>query len=201
MVKPVKKGQPLTEPITLEEARDYLRLDAFGSPPTHPDDDLVDVMISAARGAAENYINHSIAYREVILQLDEFNGKGYVDLQDWPVSLITSVEYFDKNGVVQTLDPAEYILDDAQKPARLYPVTDFPETQDRVNAITITFMAGYTDGLSPNTYPAPRAIKLAILLILGHLYENRQDVTYQQHHRLPMGSEYLLQPYRISMGL
>ncbi len=45
-------------------------------------------------------------------------------------------------------------------------------------------------------------IKAAVLLILGHLYENRQDV--QEDGRvaeLPMGSVYILQPYRELMGV
>lgn len=46
------------------------------------------------------------------------------------------------------------------------------------------------------------AVKAAILLIFGSLYENRQDVvagvTVAQ---IPMGSQYLLQPYRVAMGV
>ena len=201
MSKPPLAQEPNVEPITLAEARLHLRLDTFGSPPSHPDDSLVEVIISAARGMAENYLNHSIANREVVLQLDDFGTDGYISLQDWPVVGIASVEYLDSTGAAQTWASNQYILDGASQPARLYPVTDFPEVQDRVNAVTVTFDAGYTDGESPNTYPMPKAIKQAILLMIGHLYENRQDVTYAQHYQLPMGSVSLLQPYRISMGL
>lgn len=45
------------------------------------------------------------------------------------------------------------------------------------------------------------AITAGVLLILGHLFENRQDVqagvTVVQ---VPMGSQYLLMPYRVGLG-
>ncbi|ANN78913.1 head-tail connector protein [Bordetella flabilis] len=47
-------------------------------------------------------------------------------------------------------------------------------------------------------------IKAAILLLLGHLYRNREDVISGQTAaavQLPMGSRALLQPYRIGMGI
>jgi len=46
------------------------------------------------------------------------------------------------------------------------------------------------------------AIKSAILLILGHLYENREDVVIGLTvASLPSGAKALLQPHRIGVGL
>ncbi|WP_208023827.1 head-tail connector protein [Duganella aquatilis] len=46
------------------------------------------------------------------------------------------------------------------------------------------------------------AIKSAILLILGHLYENREDVVIGLTvASLPTGAKALLQPHRIGVGL
>ncbi|OZI23614.1 hypothetical protein CAL26_09235 [Bordetella genomosp. 9] len=48
------------------------------------------------------------------------------------------------------------------------------------------------------------AVKAAILLILGHLYRNREDVLAEQSAtaiELPMGSRALLQPFRIWVGV
>ena len=45
-------------------------------------------------------------------------------------------------------------------------------------------------------------IKTSMLLILGHVFENRQDVQAGVSAvELPMGSKYLLQPYRIGLGV
>jgi hypothetical protein len=43
----------------------------------------------------------------------------------------------------------------------------------------------------------PLPIKQAMYLIIGHLYENRQDVvTGTQVHEIPDSSKYLLESYR-----
>ena len=46
------------------------------------------------------------------------------------------------------------------------------------------------------------AIQAALLLIVGHLYTNREDVLAGVSvAQLPNGSQYLMQPYRIGMGV
>jgi len=46
--------------------------------------------------------------------------------------------------------------------------------------------------------PAP--VKAAALLIIGHLYENRQDVVVgRTANELPKSSEYLLNPYKLQL--
>ncbi|MDZ7863379.1 head-tail connector protein [Acidovorax sp.] len=46
------------------------------------------------------------------------------------------------------------------------------------------------------------AIKAAILLLVGHLFANREDVvTGTIASNLPMGSRVLLQPYRVGLGV
>ena len=57
----IKTVQPTTEPVTLAEAQLHLRLDLFGSPPSHPDDTLVETLITAARENAEQYTGVTIS--------------------------------------------------------------------------------------------------------------------------------------------
>ena len=46
------------------------------------------------------------------------------------------------------------------------------------------------------------AVKAAILLLFGHLHANREDaVTGVPVAQMPMGSQYLLMPYRVGMGV
>ena len=46
------------------------------------------------------------------------------------------------------------------------------------------------------------AIQAALLLIVGHLYANREDVLAGVSvAQLPNGSQYLMQPYRVGMGV
>lgn len=45
------------------------------------------------------------------------------------------------------------------------------------------------------------AVRAAILLILGHLYANREDVVATAVNKLPMGAYSLLYPHRVGLGV
>ncbi len=45
------------------------------------------------------------------------------------------------------------------------------------------------------------AIQAAILLILGHLYANREEVMPGTATKVPFGAHALLQPYRVGLGV
>lgn len=70
------------------------------------------------------------------------------------------------------------------------------ETQDALDAA----VTALTAGLHPVV--ANDAIKAAMLLLLGHLYMNREAVVVGvTTAQLPMGPTYLLNPYRIIPGV
>ena len=194
----IKTVQPTTEPVTLAEAQLHLRLDLFGSPPSHPDDTLVETLITAARENAEQYTGVTIS--QATYQVKSAVTNEQISLQTYPVTSVASVVYEDNNGVVQTVDSADYFVDNFQRPARLVFRRNAPSFDT-----TITFTAGYTDGQSPNDYPTPSGVKAAILLMLGNLYENRESValnaTQMKPYERPQSYLYLLNPHRINMGL
>lgn len=190
------------ELITLETARLHLRLDTEGSPPAHPDDALVTTLITVARESAEAYLGKAIVRQTYTLALDEFP-RDAIELGTWPVNAITSITYKDGNNVQQTVASADYFLDNYSQPARaaLQPGKSWPATASVANAVVVTFNAGYTTGDSPDPYPMPKAVEQAMLLTIGHLYENREAVTTDKKAELPMGAMYLLTPHRIRMGV
>lgn len=61
-----------------------------------------------------------------------------------------------------------------------------------------TAMGADADGL---VLPDEPAVMAAVLLTLGHLYENRASVDTVQKQELPLGLASLLQPYRINIGV
>jgi len=204
MVKPIKPvNNNVQEQITLEEARLHLRLDATGSPPTHPDDDLVDALITAARESAQIYTGVAIASQTYQLALDAFPAAD-IQLDVWPVSSITSITYVDQNGATQTLASTEYGLDEYNRPSHIHLKYQkaWPSTRAQPNAVLITFVAGFTDHISPNTYPTPLSIKQAMLLTIGHLYANREAINVGNIvTEIPLGATYLLTQHRINLGV
>lgn len=75
--------------------------------------------------------------------------------------------------------------------------------QRRFYADTDTLAAAVLDGTAgEDPILLNASIKAACLLILGHLFANREDVAVGVSvAELPMGSRALLMPYRIKMGV
>lgn len=111
-----------------------------------------------------------------------------------PFTAVTSLKYFDADGSEQTMSSSDYIVDTSAKPGRVVPAPSvyWPTVQlDRINACTLRFSAGYADANA-----VPSSIKAAILLRLGTLYANREDIVTGTIVS-PLGRviEQLLSPY------
>jgi uncharacterized phiE125 gp8 family phage protein len=201
--------QVTSEPVTLEEARAHLRIEPFGSPLVHPDDDYITALITTARAWLEEYLKRALATQTVTLVADKFpDGSEYykaIKLPLAPVQYVDSVSYVDSNGATQTLATSVYEFDEYAFEIVLKYGQVWPVTRAQNNAVTVVYTAGYADGLSPDLYPVPAPIKQAMLLMIGNYYENRQqDVmtgTKLTANELPMGVFSLVQPYRISLGV
>ena len=61
-----------------------------------------------------------------------------------------------------------------------------------LNAVKVFTQSGYT-----GSSDRPDALIAAMLLIIGHLYENRQDVGQHRTYETPLASRYLMDPYRL----
>jgi uncharacterized phiE125 gp8 family phage protein len=192
-----------TEPVTLDDARTHLRIETYGSPAEHPDDAYVTALISTAREWCEQYLERSLATQTIQLAVDNFNST--IQLINEPVQFIDSITYIDSEGATQTLATTIYELDEYDYVVKLKYGQQWPTVRPQDDAVTVTYTAGYTNGMSPDTYPFPFSIKAAMLLIIGNLYENRQqDVlgnTRISFNSLPLGVYSLLQPYRLGLGL
>lgn len=192
--------RPSVEPVDLEAALLHLRLDAYGSPPEHPDAPLIEALITAAREAAENFTNCRIGEWVLELRLPGFSS--VIRLPDAPVQSIEAVTYIDQDGNVQTVDPALYELAGPPAAPVVRPVYGraWPgDVRCQDDAVRVRYVTGYSTG-SPDMLP--EAIRRAILLIVGHLYENReQTVIGTIVSELPMGVLFMLQPYRLRMGV
>jgi uncharacterized phiE125 gp8 family phage protein len=126
----------------------------------------------------------------------------FLDLPKAPLQTIVSVLYVDTTGVTQTWDPTLYQVLAPQGPqaprGRLQPAygVPWPVTRDQLNAVTVTFTAGY--GLTGAS--VPQMLRRAILMIAGDLYENREATVVTERRvtvqPLPYGVDQILQQYR-----
>jgi uncharacterized phiE125 gp8 family phage protein len=181
-----------SEPIALSEAKLFLKVD------TSDDDALIGTIISSAREYVENFTGYQLLSATYTQYLDKFPNKNTaIELLMNPVSAVTHVKYYDSNNTLQTWDTANYDTDLKGKPARITLANDatFPTVYDRTNAVEIKFVAGYA---STSATGFPKQLLNAMYLIIGHLYENRQDVIVGSIvSEMKKGADSILRQYRI----
>ena len=179
--------------LTVQEVKDYLRVDSDA------EDTLLGVLIDAATQMAESYLGRFLL-TTVIEEfydffpvyktgVDPFRGdRNIIYLSRGPVQSLASVKYIDGNGDEITVNASDYRTDLVSQPSRIFPDHGWYGTKDTVNAVIVRYTCGYTQASD-----VPANIKMAMLLMIGEMYEKRVDSV----HRLPTASEYLLNPYRV----
>lgn len=169
--------------MTLAEAKRYLRV--FHD----DDDDDITSMIAAAEASIEgpNGIGIALLSQTWRLSLDHFPCEIIVPLG--PVTGVTSVTYRDDAGADQSVSGLRYDLD--QQPLRIWPARDtsWPSVACEPGAVKITFECGYQT--------LPQDLRWALLLLVGHFYENREAVAEGGLSELPQGVASILERYRV----
>jgi uncharacterized phiE125 gp8 family phage protein len=166
-------------PVTLAEAKAQCRVD------NDAEDASINGYIAAATAHVENYTG-----RAIMAQTWELTTDGWADefALKGPVQSITSVKYYDVDGLEQTLSAGFYTLDETTD--RVVMVSDFtsPVLRGEVNDIAIRFVAGYA-AIEPE-------MKLAILLLIGLWYDNRAAASDRATIQLPHAVDALLANHR-----
>jgi hypothetical protein len=189
---------PAEEPISLAEAKAHLRVIY------DDDDDLISALIAAARHYAESICRRAFVTQTWKLVLDAFPSPssslseanyygqnwsiapgpilmakrdGVSGFEIYPgvaqVQSVDSIQYVDTDGVLQTLDPSQYKVSLSSPIGRIVPAygTSWPATRNEVDAVQVQFTSGY--GAAADV---PQGIKSWMLIRIGTLYENREEV-------------------------
>ena len=161
---------PTSSPISLADAKRHLGVT----------DDLHDRDILALVQAAANTLRRWTG-RELLATTYELTFRRFpagvsegFELPFPPLVSITSIQYYDAAGVLQTYSGAQIELSEVV-PAILWPArnTSWPDVQsDRTDAVKITYVAGYA---SPEVLPAE--VGQFIRLLIRHWYDNPSAVT------------------------
>ncbi len=174
-----------TSYISISDVKEHLRV-------INTDEDAyIAGILDAAFDIAENYIGSTIRLANCQLEMADFK-EAITDFYGKPQSL-TAVKYYDTANVLQTWPAANYSAQLQRDRLRLFWHTITPSVNDdRLDSVVITAQMGYTPGNLPG------AIRAAILLITGDLYEERKnEIIGATETTMTRGTEYLLNPYRI----
>lgn len=164
--------------LSLTEAYQQLRLDpVFGtSPPSRPDDALIQSCVAAAVDEIDGpngWLGRCLVTQTLRATLAAFPD-GAVMLPFPPLQTVVSVSYTDPDGVVQTLTPdSDYrVIADADV-GYMEPAfgLQWPATRRQSDAIKVDFIAGYG---APDE--VPELIRQYVRARLGLYYEHREHV-------------------------
>ncbi len=184
------------EPITLNEAKQQCYI-----PVSDTDTDMEELLesfIKSARMYAENRMWRQLVDATITYKLDDFPiayqefKKEIIELPRAPLISVTSIQYETESGT-QTISDSDYRVDTTSQPARIEPVTFWPSANDQINAVTITYKAGYGDDNSKST--VPEDIKVGIKMRVKSLYDNRDSAVLVErsgeYHQFPTGSDFI----------
>lgn len=172
--------------VSLAAAKDHMNIDFTD------DDALIEMIIEAARDSVENETGRVLITRTLVEQRNCLASE--MELSHTAQS-IASIQYIDTDGATQTLAATEYVVDTARTPALVtvaYGKT-YPSIRSTHNAVTITYVTGFGD----NAQDVPSALRSAMLLLIAHLYENREATAPININEVPMSTKYLLGPYKL----
>jgi len=179
---------PLTEPVTVAEAKTHLRIDGDA------EDVLLGSLILTSRLHMEAALSLALITQSWKLVLDRWPKKAFADIQLGPLQAVSAVKVKNSSGVAQTVAPTSYLVDIASRPARLiWNGDDRPEPGVKAGGIEIDFVAGF--GATAGSVPAP--LRHGLLMLTAHWYEHRDPAEIgAATARIPDAIADLIQPFR-----
>lgn len=200
----VIKTAATTRPVSADEAKAQLRAEDFTD-----DDVLIDRLIKAATAYIDckGILGAALMAQTWTLKLEQFPSGDClpeIELPFPPLIAVNSVKYYDVAGTLQTMAPTAYQVDGigAWRKARILPapLTWWPLSQSgRVESVQIEFQCGHAAAAD-----MPENIRHALLMLIGHFYENRETVLADPTGRaaaivIPKAFDDLLAPVRIPL--
>jgi uncharacterized phiE125 gp8 family phage protein len=186
---PVLVTGPATKPLSLAEAKAHLRVN-------HGDEDaLIEALIDAAADHVDGW--SGVLGKCLVTQTWRYS------VRDWsmvrvglaPVQSVTVRYYPSGGGALATLAADQYrlVADGHGVKIDIVDGASWPELATRPDAVQVDAVLGYGDSADA----VPAGVRAAMLLLVGHLYQNREAVVVGTSAiDLPMGVEALLVPHR-----
>jgi uncharacterized phiE125 gp8 family phage protein len=184
---------PSLEPVTLDEIKDHLRISSTVSA---TEDTLLLSYIIAARDYCELYQNRAFLQQTWDYVIDTWPSGDFIRIPHPPLLSLSSVIYYGTGGTANTMTAGTYIVDTDSEPGRVtlgYGENWPTETLYPHNGVKVRFLAGYGSVASL----VPMRIKEAIKLLVGHMYEHREDTDIKELVEMPYGIHNLLMLERV----
>lgn len=183
-------AEPTTEPITIDEAKQFLRL----LPDDNSEDNFISGLITAAREYCENFTARALATQTIMLYLDSIPSEVEVPMP--PLQSVDKIEVIDADKAVHELiADTDYMIDNGEISSIIFTASaqEVAAHLYPINPVQITCTVGYDADI-------PVGIKQAMLLLVAHWYENREAVATNGEvgERIALGVRSLCLQYKIA---
>lgn len=183
---PLAISPPAIEPVSLAQARDFLRLQAS------EEDELLGTLITAARLMVEAASGRMLVDQSWRLVLDRWPAGGELRLPLSPVSRIVQARVYDAGGLAQIVAPSSLALVEGTDPPAIAIRGALPVPGRDRAAIEIDVVAGF--GATQDLVPSP--LRQAVLRLACRWFEHRGDLASRDAAHLPAEIAALLAPFR-----
>lgn len=181
---------PAEEPVTLAEAKLHLKVD------TTDEDARIAALVRAAREWCEQFQARAFVTQQLRLHLPRFPSGRLIWLPRPPLVSVQAVRYVLEDGTQQTFPAASYLAATASEPGAVVLAPDASWPSDSLQPgvpVTVDYTAGYGGPTA-----VPERVRQAMLLLIGHWFENREATTVGAVSRaLEFSVEALLWPERV----
>ena len=178
---------PATEPLTLAEAKSYLRVE------TDDDDAVIAALVSAARSHVEAQTRRALISQTWRLVRDQWPRDGRIAVVPAPLREVAAARIRDSQGAAHTIDVQAFIVDPGASVISFAPWSLAAPSQI-ASGIEIDVDVGYGDAGGD----VPEPLRQAIRLLVAHWYENRGLIAIGHEVAvLPATVAALIAPYRV----
>ena len=180
---------PAVEPVTLAEVKEHLRVDG-------PDEEpLIVALTTTARLTIEHLAGLALVTQRWAVLLDAWPEARAIELPVAPVASVDVLRVYDEADQASVVDAAEYFADLASRPPRL--VRRSPQPWPAPGRIANGIEFELTAGFGATLLDVPETLRWAVLMLVGHWFENRAAVEADtQLRHVPLAVQAVLGPYR-----
>ena len=161
---PILLAAPSAEPVTLAEAKAWLRLDGDA------DDALVAALIVAARKSLEAMTRRLFVTQGWRVTLDAWPADGQVRLPFAPLQSVSAIRVYDVNDAAATLSPSQWRVRGAADDPAVAVIGPCPTPGRAFAGVEIDAVYGYGGAAD-----APEPLRQAMLMLVAAWFECRGD--------------------------
>lgn len=183
---------PDSEPLSYAQAADHLRVDS------EDDMNYIEGLVAVAREYVESVTGRVARTTAMLVTADSWQAlmrgnDGILRIGRSPLQSVASVKYYAPDAsALTTMSASDYRVITTAEPGMIQHVSEWPEIDDRPDAVQIAFTAGHSD-----TAPPPPTYLHAIKMLVAHLYEERKPVAFASCAEIPYTLAHLIESQRM----